>query len=203
MPDDDASIDALADGALVAEERAFAGSLTAIRRRTWVGGRVAMRHALSRVSIEVLPVLTDARGAPLLPPDIAGSISHKENLAVALVARDAARLGVDVEIDSARARDIASKVLTGDEVAELDGLEDHARGRAVLLRFSAKEAIYKAIDPFVRRYVGFKEVTVKPLPGGRADVRLHLPSSEGSFVVEVRWLRWEAFVLTTARVERG
>jgi enterobactin synthetase component D len=203
LPEADASIVALADTALVGAERAFAGSLTAIRRRTWVGGRAAMRQALARVSIEAPPVLADARGAPILPPGIAGSISHKENLAVALVARDDAHLGVDVELDYARARNIASKVLTDEEVAELAGLVEDVHAHEVLLRFSAKEAIYKAIDPFVRRYVGFKEVTVKPLRGGNADVRLHLASGEGPFVVDVRWLRWQTFVLTTARVERG
>jgi len=29
----------------------------------------------------------------------------------------------------------------------------------ILLRFSLKESIYKAIHPFVRRYVSFQEVT--------------------------------------------
>ncbi|MDP9002388.1 MAG: 4'-phosphopantetheinyl transferase superfamily protein [Myxococcota bacterium] len=202
LPEADASIVALAETALVSEERAFAGSLTAIRRRTWVGGRAAMRQALARVSIEAPPVLADARGAPILPAGIAGSISHKENLAVALVARDDAHLGVDVELDHARARNIASKVLTDEEVVELAGLVEDVHAHEVLLRFSAKEAIYKAIDPFVRRYVGFKEVTVKPLRGGYADVWLHLSSGEGPFVIDVRWLRWQRFVLTTARVER-
>lgn len=195
-------IDALANATLALEERAFAASLTAMRRRTWVGGRVAMRRALSRASLDAPPLLRDARGAPMLPPGIAGSISHKDSLAVALVARGEARLGVDVERDAARARNIASKVLTDDEVAELAGLEGQTHGREVLLRFSAKEAIYKALDPFVRRYVGFKEVAVRPLLGGDADVQLHLPASEGPFVVEVRWLRWEGFVLTTARAEQ-
>jgi enterobactin synthetase component D len=90
-----------------------------------------------------------------------------------------------------------------DEQAEIASLEAHDRALEVKLRFSAKEAIYKALDPFVRRYVGFKEVAVRPLHGGGAEVGVHLPSSEGAFVIEVRWLRWEGFVLTTARVERG
>ncbi len=193
--------------ALPSEERAFAAGLTAVRRRTWVGGRVALRRALGLAGLDAPAVLADARGAPVFPPGIAGSISHKETLAVALVtgaaSHNAWRVGVDVEVDAPRAVDIASRVLTDDEVSEVARVEGPSRAREVLVRFSAKEAIYKAIDPFVRRYVAFKEVAVTPLPGGAADVRLHLPASEGTFEVEVRWLRWERFVLTTARVARS
>ncbi len=191
---------------LPAEERAFAANLTAGRRRTWLGGRVALRQALVRAGMDSPAVLVDARGAPMLPPGISGSISHKETLAVALVAsvrpEGEERLGVDVEVDAEPAYDIASRILTGEEADEIARLEGRSRAREVLLRFSAKEAIYKAIDPFVRRHVGFKEVAVRPLPGGTADVRLHLPVSEGVFGAEVRWLCWESFFLTTARVVR-
>jgi enterobactin synthetase component D len=191
---------------LPAEEQAFAATLTAVRRRTWLGGRVALRQALVRAGLDAPAVLADARGAPMFPPGGSGSISHKETLAVALVARadpsGATRLGVDIELDAQPAHDIASRVLTDDEVVEVAALEERSRAREVLLRFSAKEAIYKALDPFVRRYVAFKEVAVSPLPGGAATVELRLPASEGAFDAEVRWLRREGFVLTTARVIR-
>jgi len=99
--------------------------------------------------------------------------------------------------------DIARKVLTDDERAELDTLSEPERMAEVRLRFSAKEAIYKALDPFVRRYVGFHEVSVRPLPDGTSQVRAHLPPTEGPFDVEVRWLRRDGLVLTTARVSSG
>jgi enterobactin synthetase component D len=202
----------LPDGELAAgqtlppEEQAFAASLTVVRRRTWVGGRVALRHALERAGLDAPPVLVDARGAPAFPQGIVGSISHKETLAVALVACEAtdrsARVGVDVELDAPGAFDIASKVLTDAEFDEVAELERPSRAREVLLRFSAKEAIYKALDPFVRRYVAFKEIAVRPLANGSADVRWHLPTRDGTFEADVRWLRWGRFVLTTARVAR-
>jgi enterobactin synthetase component D len=123
---------------------------------------------------------------------------------VALLAEAApdTRLGVDIEVDVARAHDIASKVLTAEEMRDVAALDNEARGREVVLRFSAKESIYKALDPFVLRYVDFKEVAVTPLPGGGADVQPRLKEPKGAFAIEVRWLRWEGFVLTTARVTR-
>jgi 4'-phosphopantetheinyl transferase EntD len=146
-------------------------------------------------------VLADDRGAPQLPAGVAGSISHKESIAVALVARDpSARVGVDVEADRARTLDISSKVLTPGELPEIAAYTGAERDREVLLRFSAKESIYKAIDPFVRRFVGFKEVSVSPRPDGTAEVRDHLGPDSGRFSIEVRWRRLHGLILTTARV---
>jgi len=202
LPDSDEAVNDLAESALVPEEQAFASKLVALRRRSWVGGRVAMRQALTLAGIDAPAVLPDERGAPVLPAGTVGSVSHKAALAVALVARGSARIGVDVELDGVLRQDISSHVLTDAEAAELAAFVGTARAREVVLRFSVKEAIYKALDPFVRRYVGFKEVSVKPLPDGRAAVASHLPATEGRFAIAVRWIRWEQYVLATARVER-
>jgi enterobactin synthetase component D len=200
---------ALADASLVDEERAYAAGLGEVRRRLWVAGRVALRAALVREGIAAGPLLADDRGAPTLPDGIAGSISHKESWAMALVAREArARLGVDVEEDRPRDRDVSSRVCTKEELAAMSTLDAHARGREVILRFSAKEAIYKAIDPFVRRYVGFHEVGLELGEDGSAAVRASLRPDEGLFAFDVRWRRLDpgdgpGLVLTTARVQRA
>lgn len=189
---------------LAPEERAFAVTLSPLRRRGYVGGRVAMREALARVSAPPCAVLTDDRGAPVLPPGFVGSISHKETVAVALaaLADGDARIGVDVENDRPRRADIARQVLTAEERAELDALDEESRARALLVRFSAKEAIYKAVDPFVRRYVAFSEAYVAPNDDGSATARLTLRADEPRFAVDVRWLRRDGLVLTTARVAK-
>jgi 4'-phosphopantetheinyl transferase EntD len=194
---------ALSQGVLRAEELALAATMSAVRRRTWLGGRVALRLALERAGLDAPPVLVDDRGAPMLPLGIAGSISHKEELAVALVAREpgGARVGVDLEGDRPRPIDISSRVLTPDELREIQPLAPADRDREVLLRFSAKEAIYKALDPFVRRYVGFHEVCVSPRVDGTADVRPRL-AEKTTFAIDVRWRFVEGAILTTARIER-
>ena len=205
IPEDEAALAALAEGALAPAEVAFASGLATLRRRTWIGGRVALQEALRRSGLEAPAVLADDRGAPLLPVGIAGSVSHKEHVAVALaapVAGDRARFGVDVEIDAqARPRrDVASKVLADDEHAELAAMTGEERAREVLLRFSLKESIYKAVDPFVRRYVAFREVSVTPLRDGTTTVRARLREGAGAFGIEAYWLRVDGLVLTTAKV---
>jgi enterobactin synthetase component D len=202
LPKLPAQVDALAETLLPAE-RTLAAGLGEVRRRTWVGGRVAMRQALLRARIEAPAVLSDPRGAPLLPPGVSGSISHKTQRATAIVAREPfARLGVDIEDDVVGSLDISRRVLSHQEVEELASLAPGPRAREVLLRFSAKEALYKALDPFVQRYVAFGEVSISPQVDGTTRVALHLAGNEGPFSVDVRWLRLESIVLTTARVVR-
>lgn len=203
LPAEDAAIAAMAAETLLPEEREAAAALAPMRRRGWVGGRVAMREALARIGRTAPPILTDDRGAPQLPPGIAGSISHKDRVAVALAAVEAtARVGVDVEVERPRKHDIAPKILRPDELAEIAGLSAEERASAVLLRFSAKEAVYKALDPYVRRYVGFLEVAVTLRDDGTGQVTPHLREGEGPFVFELRWMKMGALLVTTARVSK-
>jgi len=200
-----ASIDQLVLSLRLPEQR-YAEQLPEARRPTWVAGRVALRAALEDLGIETGPILATDRGAPLMPEGVLGSISHKKELAVGLVARreGATELGVDLEKDVPLRIDIARRVLTERETKELDRLSPAERHSEVLLRLSCKEAIYKAVDPFVRRYVGFQEATVAPRPDGSAAVALNLIQDEGPFAAEVHWRRLEtalgAFFLTSARV---
>ncbi|HEX3343506.1 MAG TPA: 4'-phosphopantetheinyl transferase superfamily protein, partial [Polyangiaceae bacterium] len=185
------------------EEREAAAAMSPVRRRGWVGGRAAMRIALSRTGRTAPPILADERGAPRLPRGLAGSISHKEHVALALVAAEAAaHVGVDVEVDEPRGRDVAAKVLRLEELAELAGLGAEERASAVLLRFSAKEAVYKALDRYVKRYVGFHEVAVTLNDDGTGEVAPFLRAGEGPFAFALRWMKRGGLMVTTARVAK-
>jgi 4'-phosphopantetheinyl transferase EntD len=200
-----AGVDELALELRLPEQR-FAQQLPEARRGSWIAGRVALRAALADLGLETGPILATDRGAPLMPEQVLGSISHKKELAVGLAARraGAVELGVDLEKDAPLRIDIARRVLTEGEAKELDGWAPERRQSEVLLRLSCKESIYKAIDPFVRRYVGFQEVTVAPRPDGTAGVTVDLIQDEGPFSAEVCWRRVETafggFFLTSARV---
>jgi enterobactin synthetase component D len=202
------------DGALAAleaavspEERAFAAGLRPARRATWLGGRVALRAALADIGVDAAPgepILTTSRGGPALPAGVAGSISHKATLAVALAARadDATTLGVDLELDRAPRVDIGRRVLTAAERARLTSLSPEARARAVVVAFAAKEAIYKALDPWVGRYVAFTEVEVtrQEVGTGGLVATLDARAGEGPFSIELHEEPLDGFVVVTARV---
>lgn len=185
------------------DERARALELPFRRRVTWAGGRIALHAALDAAGFSADAILATDRGAPRLPRGIAGSVSHKEGLAVALVTTDTGcQVGVDIEHLRQPRADIARYVLTEDERRQLAELPEEERWKEVLLRFSAKEALYKALDPFVRRYVSFQEVAVYPEIEGGGRVQLALKGGEGPFQADVRWEMDGGFVLTTTRVSR-
>ncbi|WP_437957074.1 4'-phosphopantetheinyl transferase superfamily protein [Sorangium sp. So ce119] len=204
---------AVSSSLLSPAERAHLARLGARVRGEFVAGRVAMRVAARAFGVEPADILPDDRGAPTLPSPLTGSIAHNAQVAVALVGRaDEGTLGIDVEAVERFRPAIEELVLTAPERADVDAEGAPARSRAVLLRFSAKEALYKALDRHVRRYVGFQEARVRSvcegssasrgLLGAELRIELDLEDGEGPFAVEGRY-GWEPFgLLTSARVSR-
>jgi 4'-phosphopantetheinyl transferase EntD len=137
-----------------------------LRRRTWLGGRAALSLVCGELGTPGSWAQSDDRGAPLLPPGLRGSIAHKVVDGEVVVAAIATRsseicVGVDVELDRALDTGLARRILTADEAAGWPAGGEDSRGRWLLARFSMKEAVYKSIDPTLRRYVGFQEVELR------------------------------------------
>jgi 4'-phosphopantetheinyl transferase EntD len=210
-----AEVDEKVLAALVPEERRFVSTLARGRHASWIAGRLALREAFRDLGIEPGPILATRRGAPALPSDLAGSISHKRTLAVGLAARreGGASIGVDLETSPpafvstheahAQARpDVRTRVLTQDELVRLESVPEENRRRTVVLHFSLKEALYKAIDPLVCRHVAFHEASMTPLPDGSASIALALSENDGAFAATAFWTEVEDHFLTTARVRR-
>lgn len=185
------------------DERALGQAMAERRREEWVAGRRALRRALASVvgpAAAAAPIASDDRGAPRVAAGMVGSISHKRSLAVALAARDTGwTVGIDLELDEPRRVDIAHKVLTPLELAALAAEDTAGRDRALLRAFTLKEAIYKAIDPHLRRYVGFLEVEVWPEPDGGAVVA---PVTDWGLAVEAAWYGDGRHLVATARARR-
>lgn len=188
--------DACTSAALPPPERSIADLRAAHARPAFVAGRLALRAAL-RSHGEALPdaeidapIVHDARGAPVLPGGWTGSISHKETIALALARPSrGVHVGVDVEVERPGRIDISRRVLTDAELAELAARPDQspaARAAFTLQRFSMKEAVYKAIDPIVRRYVGFREVQLEPRGDAWACVFVAQRADEPRLEIEAR-----------------
>ncbi len=188
-------------------EIAAAAHFSVVRRNQFLAGRDCLRRALQSFAMPVQPLLVDKRGAPLLPHGLTGSISHKDAHALALAARttDVAATAWSVGVDLERAlpprRDLTQRILTEAEIAQLHGLSELQRGRAVTLRFSIKEAMYKALDPMVQRYIGFREVSLR-WQGDTATVQPLVLDGQ-RYEVEVWWTEFDGFWVSTARARRG
>lgn len=198
---------------LASAERDFLDTLSQARKPTWLAGRIALHAALQDMERDTGPILATRRGAPELPDDVTGSISHKPTLAVALACYKRAGLSVGVDIEPIptvppapsdpgwdRRPDISSRVMTPEELAALAALPDGLRRREIILHFSLKEAMYKAINPLIGRYVSFQEASVLPRCDGSVAVTLALTKGEGPFLAEARWSEIDGHLLTTAAV---
>ena len=173
---------------LHADERVFAETLSSRSRIEWVGGRLAARVAASALGTDLSALLTDEHGAPKAPKGLSVSISHKSDLALALVARKKnGSIGVDFEhLDRDRAH-IAPKILRPMELEAVDALHEERRWNGVLLRFAMKEAIYKALAPRHRRYIAFEEAEVSEFKDGEARIKLFLTQGPSPRSIEGRY----------------
>lgn len=182
------------------DERSHALTLGGYRQVQFVGGRLAFGEVFPELGLRRVGVLTNLHGAPELPHGVTGSITHKNELAIAMVARGGPGLGIDLE-DTERDRPgVAARVLRPEELEAVERLPVERRWRDTAVRFSLKEAIYKALHPFLLRYIGFQEVAVWPSPDGVDRVEAHLQAEEGPFHFEARHYWLQGRVFTTVRV---
>jgi enterobactin synthetase component D len=166
-------------------EQAQALRLKGRRQVEFAGGRLAWRA----LHPQGAALLTGASGEPLVPAGLSVSLTHKRDLAIALVGEAAeGTLGVDLEGDGRARMGIADRVLCPAELEAVGRLEEADRWDSVLVRFAIKEAAYKAIHPHLRRFVGFQEAVVS-LSAERAGVEILLRAGEPALALECGWER--------------
>ena len=125
------------------------------RSAEFSSGRRVARLALQGLGLDGVAIGRQGR-APAWPNGVVGSIAHSRELAIALVGRSAcfAATGVDVEPLGRITRRVAERVLSGRERAGLADESWHT------LLFSAKEAVYKAVNPLVGEFLRFRDVEI-------------------------------------------
>jgi len=131
------------------------------RQAEFLAGRYCLRRAELALNGQRSEIAVGSDRAPVWPPGLAGSLSHVEGYALAIVCASGGgrSIGIDVEVLSEQLEpaEVLNQVATA---RELDCLTRYlGAAQAFSLMFSAKEAIYKALYPSVRRYIEFSEVT--------------------------------------------
>ena len=142
---------------LLVEEAPHVAQAHPKRQRQFASGRHFARQAMTRLAGMAHPVGRDQNGRPIWPEGLIGSISHSESFAAAAVSNGPWRgIGIDVEeanrLNHAKPR-LYQKLFTNRERAG-----DWVDPRHGALLFSAKEAAYKAVNPLVGKYIGYREV---------------------------------------------
>ena len=127
-------------------------------------GRAAVRRALQDLGEVPFPVTRGEYGEPIWPVGFIGSITHCRPWTVALLIRAGKRLAIGIDLESVERVamvDISSIICTPAEREWVRGGNLH---EYLTMIFSAKEAVYKALHPYCRRYIDFKEVELSWLP---------------------------------------
>lgn len=200
---------------LHADEVTRLGALQPERKLTFAGGRVAVRRAMELLDAdggvgggsELRPVLSSPIGAPLLPGGWLGSITHTGGLAVAAVAEPPLNaggpfaVGIDVEHESRPTSPrLASRILSVSERATLGAQPGLGAPADALLRFSVKEALYKALHPLVCARIPWLSVSVQPRADGSCAVGVsELEAATGTRLrAHASWERHEGYFIATA-----
>lgn len=182
-------------------EQRYAQNLHGIRKMTYVGGRIAGRLALQTIQQEHLDIEMDPFGAPFVRAPISISIAHKNEFAIALISkRRHTSIGVDVEQMQPERLGIASKVLTAKEMEIWQGLPQERQWNYLLLTFSLKESIFKALAPKWKRYIGFMEAEVYPQTNHYAHITL-TPEQHDILPVHIegRFFWYEQYLVTSVQ----
>ncbi len=180
------------------------GFSASCRKAEFSSGRQAARCALTQLSPALASVLVPIGGdrEPLWPQGVVGSITHVSGLAGAAVGLSNSwrYLGIDLEQTAGGKAQSALRAFVLDS-AELSLLQRRCEAIGQLNLdthvthvFSAKECLYKAAFPSVRRFFGFSEARLCEYDFLSADrgpeVRLALEITDGlggEFVAGSRW----------------
>lgn len=133
------------------------------RRREFAAGRYCASIALQQAGCKNLDeIKIGVNRAPIWPEGFIGSISHSQGYSIAAVASNSllVGLGVDAEriLPEKTAVRIRNKILTANEMSLLSSYENLSRGVSVI--FSAKESLFKALNPIVHKKFGFQDAEV-------------------------------------------
>lgn len=131
------------------------------RQSEYLAGRWCVAELYRQQGL-VLPLPEyQEQGPPGWPAGWTGSISHSQNRAAAAIAplSQVRALGLDLEfcMNSQMAGRVRDSILHPEEwpLLATDSLQN------LTLIFSFKESLYKALNPLLKRFIGFQEVAVQ------------------------------------------
>jgi len=112
------------------------------------------------------PVDIGKNREPLFNPQISASLTHNESLVVFAMTGKKSCLGIDIESKGRIKKSLEKQILRSEDVSllkEFGSVDGQSYDDALTLIFSAKEACYKALFPYVQEYFGFQDAYVKEI----------------------------------------
>jgi enterobactin synthetase component D len=177
------------------------------RKAEFVAGRrCAVAAIRDLIGSDLSPGVGEDR-APIWPEGVVGAISHSHGRAIALAGYSHRFCGIGVDIERLltgdAARDIALQALTPRERQSLGSAVDPFM---VSLIFSAKESLFKALYPSVRRFFPFEAAELSACQeAGSISLRLTTNLSDrwqSGAIIPFRFCIFDDFVMTRVLIEQ-
>ncbi len=133
------------------------------RQAEYLAGRISAIKALASLDIQTIDIPTGIHRNPIWPPQIAGSISHTEDLAICVVAQRNVCNCIGVDCENWMTQDTAVRVqemIVNEREIELMNSIALAMEKLTTLVFSAKESLFKALYPWVKNWFDFSVAEV-------------------------------------------
>lgn len=149
---------------LFPEEQALLANAVEKRRREFTTARACAREALGRLDLPAVAIPAGARGEPLWPAGVVGSITHCDSYRAAALARarEIVTIGIDAEPHAALPDGLLDEIARAEELPALHRLQrELPEVHWDRLLFSAKEAVYKAWFPLAQRWLGFEDISIE------------------------------------------
>lgn len=185
-----------APGQLLPEELAATAGWAQPRRAQFAIGRSLARTALRRLGHAPAPVLFGTEGEPLWPSGLVGSISHKKQCCIVMLAsaEKLRSVGVDLEPDrqDSGESNIVQRVCRNDREQEQAMTLASSTVSPGTLFLAAKEAFYKFQYPLTRTRLDWDDVAVAFSPPDAftalARTTSGMISARGTYLVAEGWI---------------
>lgn len=168
------------------------------RKVEYFSGRVLAKHALMMLGSDEICVGTGKHREPLWPMGFVGSISHTQNFVSVLLTADIDCLvGIDMECRiSEHACDSLTGVMSGCEVRVL-AEAGFSISETYTIGFSAKETLFKALFPKVKRYLDFNQFVISSYDRIKSSIDIKYLSENTTNIYSISLLDFNVLTVTS------
>ncbi|MDW6091287.1 4'-phosphopantetheinyl transferase family protein [Vibrio rhizosphaerae] len=178
------------------------------RKAEFVAGRIAAKYALLHRGASEPWVGIGEHRSPVWPDGFIGSISHTDDTAICTVSTNAERLsiGIDIEniMDDTLCESVGKMIVTSGEMKLQE--TDWSKAQFISLMFSAKESLFKALYPLVKRYLDFHDAQLVSFDPQHSHFTFELSQTLqqeiGIQVCHGDYLLFEEALVTLIQIER-
>lgn len=125
------------------------------RKNEFILGRFCAYECYKELTgLELLELESSEDRSPLWPSGIVGSITHSKDFVCAALAtkENLQSIGIDLEEVGRVKKELVKQICTPKDLVAFAGLTED---ELLTLIFSAKESLYKALHPLVKKFFGF------------------------------------------------